>query len=349
MNNELKAYALAFTAVLILGTARIASAGDYEDGFNAFRRGDTSTALKLLTPLATQGQVESQTMIGLIYHDGNGVNQNYAEAAKWLRRAANQKDRTAAASLGFMYLEGRGVPQDTEEAGKLIGLAAALGEQRAQGFVGAMYRENKDYVEAVNWLRSASSQGEAPAQRILGEMYRDGQGFRQDSIEAYRWFSIAAANGDDPAKTFRKELEGKLTSAQLVEAKRKAALWKPEKSIASNSQSSIANTSNPVLRLSDGYKIIKFSEDADTTLERKKRESASLNKEYLFKGTIIDIKAENEIVVQLGSGHFANVYLINEIGSTLRKNQEITFKGILSFVGTGTVIRHSIKNAMPIQ
>ena len=39
---------------------------------------------------AEQGDAEAQTSLGLMYDNGKGVPQDYAEAVKWYRKAAEQ-------------------------------------------------------------------------------------------------------------------------------------------------------------------------------------------------------------------------------------------------------------------
>ena len=53
-----------------------------------------------------------------MYANGKGVPQDYAEAVKWYRRAAEQGDAYAQNNLGLMYANGKGVPQDYAEAVK---------------------------------------------------------------------------------------------------------------------------------------------------------------------------------------------------------------------------------------
>jgi uncharacterized protein len=53
-----------------------------------------------------------------MYFNGQGVRQNYAEAVKWYRKAAEQGYAWAQYNLGFMYFHGQGVPQDYAEAAK---------------------------------------------------------------------------------------------------------------------------------------------------------------------------------------------------------------------------------------
>ena len=63
---------------------------------------------------------------------GDGVPQDYVEAAAWYRLAAEQGNASAQNNLGFMYATGEGVPQDNVEAHMWLNLAASRssGEQR---------------------------------------------------------------------------------------------------------------------------------------------------------------------------------------------------------------------------
>jgi len=76
--------------VVSLSLAAPALAGPFEDGVAAYIRKDYATAMRLMRPLAEQGNARSQITIGLMYKDGEGVPQDYAEARKWFRKAAEQ-------------------------------------------------------------------------------------------------------------------------------------------------------------------------------------------------------------------------------------------------------------------
>jgi TPR repeat protein len=84
--------------------------------------------MRLLKPLATQGRAMAQFNLGVMYAEGQGVPQDYAEALKWYRMAAAQGLADAQFNLGAMYAEGQGVPQDDAEALKWYRLAAAQGD-----------------------------------------------------------------------------------------------------------------------------------------------------------------------------------------------------------------------------
>jgi TPR repeat protein len=60
-----------------------------------------------------------------MYGEGRGVPQDYAEAARWYRRAAEQGDPQAQYNLGLAYARGEGVTQNVVDAHMWFNLAAA--------------------------------------------------------------------------------------------------------------------------------------------------------------------------------------------------------------------------------
>jgi TPR repeat protein len=47
-----------------------------------------------------------------MYEQGHGVPQDYAEAVKWYRLAAEQGNAEGQIALGNLYVDGSGVPTD---------------------------------------------------------------------------------------------------------------------------------------------------------------------------------------------------------------------------------------------
>ncbi len=80
-----------------------ASAGSAEAGWDAFGRGDYAGALAIWQPLAEQGDVNMQLLLGSIYDLGQGVPQDDAEAVKWYERAAAQGSAKGQYQLGAVY------------------------------------------------------------------------------------------------------------------------------------------------------------------------------------------------------------------------------------------------------
>jgi hypothetical protein len=68
----------------------IVFAGAYEDGRAAYTRGDRATALKLIKPLAAEGNAAAQALLGFIYANGPNVPWDDEKAIKWYRLAVAQ-------------------------------------------------------------------------------------------------------------------------------------------------------------------------------------------------------------------------------------------------------------------
>jgi TPR repeat protein len=131
--------------------------------------------------------------------------QNFPEALRWYRVAANQGDADAQLALGNLYAQGEGVQQDYGAALLWFRKAAEQGNSEAEDSLGAFYFFGmgvaQDYSEAMRWLRKAAAQGNEVAERNIGIMYLKGLGVAASRDEAIRWLREAAAKDDDDAKT----------------------------------------------------------------------------------------------------------------------------------------------------
>ena len=137
----------------------------------------------------------AQYNLGGMYYNGRGVPQDYGEAVRWYRLAADQGDAGSQYNLGLMYNDGRGVLQD--------------------------------YGEAVHWWSLAADRGYAAAQYSLGLMYGTGRGVPQDDIAAHMWANLAAAQGNENARRLRDLLAEGMSSGQIAAAQRAAREWRP--------------------------------------------------------------------------------------------------------------------------
>jgi len=101
MNCSLQASVAA--PILALGFAGLVAAGPYEDGLLAYGLGDYATALRILRPLADQGNADAQISLAVIYAEGQGVPK---DLARWYQRAADQGHVVAQSDLGAMTAVG---------------------------------------------------------------------------------------------------------------------------------------------------------------------------------------------------------------------------------------------------
>src|SRR5580692_10959976 len=66
---------------------------------------------------AAAGDPEAQFNLGKNYEAGrSGLKKDYAEAANWYRKSAEQGNVYAQASLGILYHSGKGLPHDDVQA-----------------------------------------------------------------------------------------------------------------------------------------------------------------------------------------------------------------------------------------
>jgi len=70
---------------------------------------DSAAAVRTL---AENGDADAQFVLGTMYRDGQGVEQDYTEALEWWHKAAEQGVIDAQFALGNIYAGGSGIAQD---------------------------------------------------------------------------------------------------------------------------------------------------------------------------------------------------------------------------------------------
>jgi len=89
---------------------------------------DRQTRLEIWQAKANAGDVEAQTYVGEIYEKGLGTDPDYAFAAVWYKKAAEQGSKRAQNNLGFLYEKGLGVTKDHQQALKWYQKAAGINQ-----------------------------------------------------------------------------------------------------------------------------------------------------------------------------------------------------------------------------
>ena len=84
------------TVLLSLTFAIPVLAGPLEDANAAIKKRDYATAVRLIRPLAEQGNANAQYNLGVLYDNGLGVPQDRVRAYMWLNLAAMQGRESAA-------------------------------------------------------------------------------------------------------------------------------------------------------------------------------------------------------------------------------------------------------------
>ena len=197
--NELQGQLMAKPVSVLSAEEEYKLGGDYYYGRNN-KNQDYAEAVKHYKIAAEQGHAAAQCWFGFCYEKGHGVTQSWTEAVKWYKLAAGQCEMYAQNNLGNCYYYGNGVTKDYYEAVKWYKLAAEQGLANAQNALGNRYYNGegvtKDYTEAVKWYRLAAEQGHASAQNALGNRYYNGEGVTKDYTEAVKWYRLAAEQGE---------------------------------------------------------------------------------------------------------------------------------------------------------
>jgi hypothetical protein len=92
-------------------------------------------------------------------YSGQGVKQDYKEAARWLRPPADRGNDEAQFYLGSMYANGNGMKKDEAEAIRWLEKSAAQKNTRAMGLLATLLfsrHGDQDLVDAYAWSHLAA-------------------------------------------------------------------------------------------------------------------------------------------------------------------------------------------------
>ncbi len=117
-------------------------------------------AVKLWLAAAEKGDAESQAVVGILYDEGLGLQQDAEKAVKWYRKAAERRVAMAQYNLAYCYEFGEGVEQDWEKAREWYAKAAAQDDEKARKALQEMEEESSEYEKAPDDWSEAESDSE---------------------------------------------------------------------------------------------------------------------------------------------------------------------------------------------
>ena len=201
-----RACAAALAVGLLLAGAEPVRAAPVEDTLNqawtAFNIGQYAKTLRLIQPLASEGNPRAQVMLGRCYESGLGVEQNMETALQWYALAAEQNDLEAQLLLAYAYQSGIGVPQDGAKALHWMRRAADGGLPEAAYALSQYYAKGR-FVEknpqtAFDWALKAAQAGYGQAMLYVGACYEHGVGVSEDPAQSAQWYDKARGMGLEP-------------------------------------------------------------------------------------------------------------------------------------------------------
>jgi TPR repeat protein len=149
---------------------------------------------------AGHGDAEAQFSLGLKFAHA-GAAQDYAQAAHWYLKAAEQSHCLAQFNLAVMFAAGQGVPRDEAKSRVWMQRAADLGDAGAQYHLGI-----KHHRASLEGLPEA-----APESRIL----------------AYKWLQLAAAQGYRSSEAAWAFVALSMTREDIADGTRRIAAFVP--------------------------------------------------------------------------------------------------------------------------
>lgn len=171
--------------------------------FGAYQRGLYATAFDVALRAAAEDDADAAALIGRLYEEAKGVEQDYDKAAGWYAVAADLGHAGAKSRLALMMLEGRGLPRDPAKAADTFEAAAEAGSADAAHSLALMLMSGegreRDLEEAFRYMLKAAEGGSVAAQFAVAVMYEEGRGTVPDDRQATLWYGRAARAGEEAA------------------------------------------------------------------------------------------------------------------------------------------------------
>ena len=193
----------------------------------AYVANDYAEAIKSYREAAEAGDSQAQYRLGCMYEYGQGVQLDYAEAVKWYRKSAEAGNSSGQEALAYQYAHGRGIKEDPAEAFRWYRKSAEAGNSKGQDGLAYQYETGRgvqqDSVAAFKWYRKSAEAGNSRGQNGLAYHYESGHGVQQDYAQAVRWYRKSAEAGDNDGRLNLARMDEKGLGVQTNYAE--AAKW----------------------------------------------------------------------------------------------------------------------------
>ena len=184
-----------------------------------------------LRDAAADGDAKAQFIIASRYLDGQGLEQNLPEAAKWYQLAASRSLAPAQYRLATLFERGKGVPLDVATALLWYERAAASGNIKSMHNAAVIAAGNlvgtPNYDKAFHWFKEAAEHGLKDSQFNLAVLFERGLGTKIDKPEALFWYTLAGRQGDKDASKRGTQLAAGLSGSDVAAVNARINSWSP--------------------------------------------------------------------------------------------------------------------------
>ena len=123
---------MSVTELIVCLVERTGIFGTYKKALAHLQYKEERKAFSILLKLANEGHVKSQFDVGVLLHNGLGIEKDPEKSIFWFNKAAAHNNADAENYLGAIYSTGNGVPQNIEKALYYFKLAMEHGHEKAR-------------------------------------------------------------------------------------------------------------------------------------------------------------------------------------------------------------------------
>lgn len=195
-----------------------------ELGMEALAQKRYADAEKYLNRAAREGEARAQFELGQMYATGLGVKRNPRQGYELLRAAADQGMEEACLMVADSLRDGTGTKKDIPQAVQFYRVLLAMDNPQAAPALVALYRNDRDLAvadpAAARLLTPLAGTGDVEAQRVLAHVLVEG--LLPDLDGAVTWLYRASFAGNAKA---RLELADALRRQSFVDHGAEAMDW----------------------------------------------------------------------------------------------------------------------------
>lgn len=160
--------------------------------------------LEIANQCLEENEYDLLFILGKLYHDGLGVNQNFDLAYENYTKSINKSNNDMAKAfsmnnLGSMFLLGEGVRKDIDKALEYFQRSAELGNDTAMLNLGLLYFNgelvDRNYQVAFEYFNNAATKFNGKSLNMLGYYYEEGLLGNQDISKAIECYKKSYENG----------------------------------------------------------------------------------------------------------------------------------------------------------
>ena len=161
--------------------------------------GDPAEAALWVRSAAEYGMPAAQLRLGRMLLEGNGVERDERAAFTWFERAADGGDAEAMNMAGRCHENGWGVPVDLRKAAECYRSSGEAGHDWGEYNFGNMLFDGhgvpQDRAEALQWYLRAAQRGHGRAMNLAARCLEEGWGCAKSPVEAAEWYRRSAESG----------------------------------------------------------------------------------------------------------------------------------------------------------